>query len=154
MQEEWVYTAEINWKGNEVFEGQTAKGAPVVMDSSHDGQAGASPMEMILFALAGCTAMDVLSILKKMKVPIHRLTIAVSASRNKEFPKVFRKFHLLYRLWTDDAAHRPAFERAVRLSREKYCSVGLMLEKAAPITYELEVFVDGKTESVSHATAS
>jgi putative redox protein len=137
-----TYLAGVEWKEGNAFQGTTANGAFVVMDSARDAPKGASPMELVLLALAGCTAMDVVSILRKARVPIRRFSVSARAQRSPAFPRVFISFHLHYALWTPSVSHRTALERAVRLSREKYCSVGLMLEKTAPITYDLEVFTD------------
>ncbi|HUI29995.1 MAG TPA: OsmC family protein [Candidatus Acidoferrales bacterium] len=107
--------------------------------SLKDGGAGAAsgPMEMILMALAGCTAMDVVSILQKKRAGMTRLEINVAGERADDFPKVFKKIHITYiihgKVRKEDAEH------AVSLSQEKYCSVAGMLKKAVELTYNIQL---------------
>jgi len=100
--------------------------------------AGPSPMQTVLIALAGCTGMDVVSILRKMRAPLDGLTISVSAERAAEHPKVFTRIHLRYE-FSGRALLREQVEKAVSLSQEKYCSVAAMLRHSAEITYEVAI---------------
>ncbi len=101
---------------------------------------GARPKPFMLLALAGCTGMDVVSILKKMKVNIEGLNIKVEGDMEDEIPKAFLSMHVIY---TFKGKELPLdkLEKAVELSKEKYCGVSAVLKKAIPITYEI------KTES-------
>ncbi len=111
----------------------------VTVDAAGDagGQnRGPRPKPLVLAALAGCTGMDVASLLKKMHVEFDSLAIEVEAETAEEHPRVFRKIHLRY-IFTGGRLERDKMEKAVRLSQEQYCSVGAMLRKAAPITWEI-----------------
>ena len=112
----------------------------VTMDTSANGggsDAGASPMELVLMALAGCTAMDVESILRKKRAGMTKLEINVEGERATEPPKVFTKIHLDYIIHGD--VRRIDAEQAVSLSQEKYCSVSAMLKHAAEVTYDIQI---------------
>lgn len=112
----------------------------VVMDSQEESgghNAGPRPMELILIGLAGCTGMDVISILDKMKVKYNDFRIEIEAEKATEHPKVYTKIHLKYRIWGDVPEDK--LSTAIELSRTKYCSVGAMLSKAAEITDEYEI---------------
>ncbi len=100
-----------------------------------EGQArrGASPMELLMISLAGCTAMDVVSILRKKRQNMTGFEIRIHAERATDHPKVFTSFALEYVLRGIDIDPE-AVDRAIRLSTETYCSVHAMLEKAAHIT--------------------
>jgi putative redox protein len=116
-------------------------GTHLAMDTQPDDGgtgAGPTPMETVLMALAGCTGIDVGSILKKMRENLEGLTIDVSASRAREHPKVFTKVHVRYIAW-GRGLKREQVERATTLSREKYCPVTAMIAKTAEITHELVV---------------
>ena len=113
----------------------------MVMDGSKEFggfEAGIKPMEAVLVALGGCTGMDVVSILNKMKVNFDSFEIIIDAERAKEHPKVFTKIHLTYRFKGKNLP-RDKIEKAVRLSQERYCSVSAMLRKSAEIDWEIEI---------------
>ncbi|KLU58933.1 hypothetical protein CEB3_c49520 [Peptococcaceae bacterium CEB3] len=99
---------------------------------------GASPMEMVLMATAGCSGMDVVSILGKMRIKYTRFEVAVHGDRAAEHPRVFTDVELVYKFWGDGLA-QDKLERAVTLSLNKYCSVANMIDKAANLTYRIEV---------------
>lgn len=100
---------------------------------------GPSPMELVLAALTGCTGMDVISILSKMKVldEVENFRMEVSADRSQEHPKVYTKIHLKYIFKFKNQPFKEQVEKAVQLSQEKYCSVAGMLKKSAELTYEI-----------------
>jgi putative redox protein len=108
-------------------------------DSINNGGsgAGAGPMELVLMALAGCTAMDVDSILKKKRAGMTKLEIEVTGERASEPPKVFTKIHIDYLIHGE--VRRTDAEHAVSLSQEKYCSVSAMLKRTAEITYGIKI---------------
>ncbi len=106
-------------------------GHAVVMDAS-DPKTASSPLEFVLMGLCGCTGSDVISILRKKREPFTLIEVSAVAERASDFPKVFTKIALTYRIAGE--VNRKAVEDAVRLSKEKYCSVSAMLEKTAEIT--------------------
>lgn len=97
--------------------------------------AGTRPMELVLEALGGCTAMDVLSILKKKRMKYDKFILDIHAERADEHPKVFTKIHLIYKFWGNELSV-PSIERAIMLSETKYCSVNAMLRPTIEITSE------------------
>jgi putative redox protein len=97
---------------------------------------GPRPKALLLSGLAGCTGMDVASVLGKMKMPYDKLTIEVSADLTDDHPRVYDRIHLKY-IVTGENLDRSKIEKAVALSQEKYCGVSAMLAKAAAIDYEI-----------------
>ena len=93
-------------------------------------------MEAVLAALCGCTSVDVVSILQKKREPITGLTVSATAEQAPAPPRVFTQIRLVYRI--SGEVSKKAAEDAVALSKNKYCSVSLMLEKAAEIDYSIE----------------
>jgi len=112
----------------------------VVLDSveKFGGRDAASrPMEMVLIALGGCTAMDTESLINKMRTPVDEFHVEVTAERHNEHPKVFTKIHLTY-FFRGENLNKANIAKAVRLSQEKYCSVTAMLSHSVDITYEIK----------------
>lgn len=99
---------------------------------------GAAPMEMVLMAIGGCSGMDIVSILEKMRVAYTRFEIALQGERASEHPRVFTDIEVVYRFWGKDLPE-DKLRRAISLSMEKYCSVANMIDKAASLTYRLEM---------------
>lgn len=128
--------ASVEWKQGMIFEGRSQSGRTITFDSSAEHTAGLSPMEAVLTALCGCTSVDVVSILAKKREPLLGLTVSATAEQSSEPPRVFTRIHLTYRI-RGNISHKAA-EDAVSLSKNKYCSVSLMLEKTAHITYSIE----------------
>ena len=135
--------AQSEWKGSTIFEGIAENGNSVFFDADPSHSQGPSPMEAVLMALCGCTSVDVVSILKKKRQPLTGLRVSAVAEQAPTPPRVFTRIKLTYAV--SGKLSRKAVEDAVALSKEKYCSVSLMLEKAAQIDYEI-VFVDGEPE--------
>ncbi len=129
------------WKHDEVFEGITESGNTIVFDGDAEHAHGPSPVEAVLMALCSCTSVDVVSILKKKRQPLTGLRVTASATRAETAPRVFTRIMLTYAV--RGQLSRKAVEDAVALSKNKYCSVSKMLEKAAKIEYEI-VYVDGE----------
>ncbi|HTX40524.1 MAG TPA: OsmC family protein [Acidobacteriaceae bacterium] len=127
--------ASAEWKGGTLFDGTSQSGHTVRFDAGADHAAGPSMMEMVLTALCGCTSVDVVSILQKKREPIQGLIVTATAEQAPEAPRVFTKIHLTYRIRGKVAPK--AAEDAVALSKNKYCSVSKMLEKAASIDYSI-----------------
>ncbi len=88
-------------------------------------------------SLAGCTGMDVVSLLKKMRVTFEDLKISVDANLTDEHPKIYDAMHITYKFWGVKEADHTKVEKAVTLSKERYCGVSAMLEKASKLTFEI-----------------
>ncbi len=117
----------------------------IVMDGPYKfrgSQAGIRPMETFLISLAGCTGMDVISLMDKMKVPYRKLKIGVDYERAPEHPKVYTKIHMHYIIYGDisDEKDRANIEKAIELSQNRYCSVSAMVRNAGiELTYDWEI---------------
>jgi len=135
--------AHSDWKQGDLFEGSAENGNTVLFDADSAHAHGPSPMEAILMALCGCTSVDVVSILKKKRQPLTGLRVSARAKRAETPPQVFT--HILLTYSVRGKLSRKAVEDAVSLSKNKYCSVSKMLEKAAVIEYEI-VYPDGEPE--------
>ncbi len=112
---------------------------PLDADEKLGGSGAATkPIELILIGLAGCTSMDVLSILKKMKVKLDDYELAIESERADEHPRVFTKINLCYRFY-GDAVDETKVRKAIKLSEERYCGVMAMLRPTAKLetTYEI-----------------
>jgi putative redox protein len=135
--------AHSEWKHDDVFEGHAENGNTIVFDADAAHAHGPSPMEAVLMALCGCTSVDVVSILKKKRQEVTGLRVSATATQAETSPRVFTHIKLTYAV--SGKLSRKAVEDAVSLSKTKYCSVSLMLEKAATIEYEI-VYPDGVPE--------
>ena len=136
--------ATVNWQNNMVFIGRSASGFPVQMDadSSCGGtDSGIRPMEMIALGLAGCTAMDVISILRKKRQDVTQFEVRVDAPRSTDYPKVFTRAVITY-VVTGRSVDEDAVLRSIELAATKYCSAQIMLESAVPMDLLYEIFED------------
>jgi putative redox protein len=129
--------AKTIWIDKQRFNGTASSGHSIVVDG--DKAAGNSPMELVLIGLCGCTGYDVVSILQKKREPLTSLEVRAEAERAADPPSVYVQIKLIYRV--GGKVSSKAVEDAVRLSKEKYCSVSAMLAKTAKITAEIE-YVD------------
>ena len=123
------------------FVGQTESGHAVVMDGPPDSggkNMGPRPMEMLLLGLGGCSAFDVVHILRKSRLDVRDCVAEIDATRAETDPKVFTKIHVQF-IVTGKALDPKRVEQAVKLSAEKYCSASIMLGKVAEITHDFEV---------------
>ena len=127
--------ASLNWTDEDRFVGFASSRHSMVMDAGKEKTAN-SPMELVLLALCGCTASDVVGILRKKREPFTGLEVRAKGERADGYPAVYTSIHLTYLV--RGQVSRKAMEDAVRLSKEKYCSVSAMLEKTAKITYTIE----------------
>src|SRR5436309_3368934 len=127
--------ARATWVDQDRFVGQASSGHAIVVDAAQV-KSGNSPMELVLIGLCGCTATDVVSILRKKREPFTSLEVRAQAERAPNPPSVYSELKLIYRV--GGKVSRKAVEDAVRLSKEKYCSVSAMLEKTAKIAVEIE----------------
>src|SRR5882762_10010678 len=128
--------AKINWIDGERFVASASSGHAMVVDSDRGRNSAAGPMELVLIGLCGCTATDVVSILHKKREPFTALEVHAEADQAHEPPKVYTAIRLVYKVRGN--VSKKAMEDAVRLSKEKYCSVSAMLEKTAAITFTIE----------------
>ncbi len=133
--------AELVWNEGLRFIGITNSNHAVVLDSKKDVggfESAPSPMELLAISLMGCTAMDVISILKKMREEVVDFRIFFEGKRAEEHPKVFTEIKLIYQFKGKNLKYENV-EKAVKLSQEKYCSVSHMLKKAAKVEYEIKI---------------
>lgn len=130
-----MITASAIWTDNDRFVGQATSGHAIVVDAGKDKTAP-SPMELVLIGLCGCTASDVVGILRKKREKFTLLEVRAEAERAEGYPAVYTRIRLLYRV--GGVVSRKAIEDAIRLSKEKYCSVSAMLSKTAQISFEIE----------------
>lgn len=124
--------AKVTWLENYKLEGTTHSGKTVLMDSG-DNASAASPAELVLQALAGCTMMDMYLMITKARKTIKRFWVDVEAKEADDFPKVYTDIHLTYNL-EGDGLDKNIIERSIKLSEEKYCRVHAMLHKSVNIT--------------------
>ncbi|ABW18194.1 OsmC family protein [Alkaliphilus oremlandii] len=127
-------------KGNMAFE-MDLNGHTLITDAAPEiggENLGPRPKALLLSGLIGCTGIDVMMILNKMRVKPDDVIISAEADQTDTEPKVYKTIHLIYTFKGKDLPVEK-LQRAVRLSQEKYCGVSAMLEKAAPITYEIRV---------------
>ena len=123
------------WKSNMAFDGKV-DGHTIHIDAQPplgDGT-GPGPKKLLLISLAGCTGMDVVSLLKKMRVPFTGLEIGVDADLTEEHPKVYSEIRITYRVFGTDL-DKEKVQKAVGLSQERYCGVSAMLRENSPLTY-------------------
>jgi putative redox protein len=133
--------AHSDWKHDNVFAGIADNGNTIQFDADDAHKHGPSPLEAELMALCSCTSVDVVSILQKKRQQLTGLRVCAAAERAPEAPRVFTSIKLTYAVRGRELS-RKAVEDAVSLSKNKYCSVSKMLEKAATIEYEI-IFPDG-----------
>ena len=131
-----MITAKAIWSDNERYIGEASSRHALVMDTATEKTAN-SPMELVLIALCGCTASDVVGILRKKREPFTRLEVSAAGERASGYPAVYTEISLVYRITGN--VSRKAVEDAVKLSKEKYCSVSAMLEKTAKISFKIEL---------------
>jgi len=136
--------ATVKWLDGMMFVGESGSGHAMVMDGAPEAGGrnhGIRPMEMLLLGLGGCTAFDVVLILKRGREPVNGCEVEISAERADADPKVFTSIHLHYKL-SGKGLSPAKVERAIDLSAEKYCSASIMLGKTAEITHDFEIVED------------
>ncbi|MEM7210260.1 MAG: OsmC family protein [Pseudomonadota bacterium] len=137
--------ARVKWLDNMSFVGESGSGHSIVMDGAPEAggrDLGVRPMEMVLLGLGGCSAFDVVSILKKSRQSVTNCEVMLEAERVESVPKVFSKIHMIFRVQGDDLSDKHV-GRAVSLSADKYCSVSRMLEATVEVTHEYEILENG-----------
>lgn len=138
-------TAEVKWTGKMGFVGKGDSNHSIVMDTEPrvgGENTAVRPMELILLGLAGCTGMDVVSILRKMRIDFDRFRVQVQAERAEEHPKVYKKIRLNYTIKGVDIPE-DKFKRAIELSQDRYCSVTAMLRQTAELTHSYQIVEKG-----------
>ena len=129
---------DASWKGNMKFEAEL-DGHSVVVDATPEAggeDAGPRPKKLMLVALAGCTGMDVVSLLKKMRVDFEDINIIVEGDVTEEHPKHYEKMHVIYKIKGKNLDIEKV-KKAVDLSQEKYCGVSAVYKKAMEVSYEI-----------------
>ncbi len=130
----------VNWIENMSFETEM-DGHKIIIDGAPEvggNDKGPRPKQLMVLALAGCTGMDVVSILKKMKVEYEKMSIEIQSELTEEHPKHYIKMHVIYKFWGKDLP-LDKIEKAVNLSDEKYCGVSATYKKAMELTHEIQV---------------
>ena len=143
--------ARIKWIQDVMFLGESGSGHSVVMDGAPDAggrNLGFRPMEMLLLGLGGCSAFDVMLILKRGREAVTDCVVDIDAERATTDPKVFTKIVMHYTV-TGQGLDRKKVERAVQLSAEKYCSASAIMSKTAEITHTITL-----VDSISNATGA
>jgi putative redox protein len=124
------------------FLGTNQEGAKVQMGSL-EGEAAMRPMQLLLTSLAGCTAMDIVSILKKKRLELEKFRVYVRGKRAEEHPRVFTEIEVEYLFWGEGLDEK-SVQQAIQLSEEKYCSARAMLAAVAQITSTYQIFETSK----------
>lgn len=131
----------VRWIDDALFLGESGSGHSVVMDGPPEAggrNLAVRPMEMLLLGLGGCTAFDVVHILRKARVRVTSCRVDLTAERAPSPPQVFTRIHIHFVL-SGEGLSKDHVERAITLSAEKYCSASIMLGKTAGITHDFEI---------------
>ena len=135
----------VRWINGMMMVGESASGHAIVMDGPEElggKNLGVRPMELLLLGMGGCTTVDVVSTLKKMRENVQDCRVEISAKRADEHPKVFTAIHLHF-IVEGDNLNDKKITKAVSLSADKYCSASIMLAKTATVTHDFEVIQIG-----------
>ena len=131
----------VNWVDGMLMVGKSHSGHSITMDGPPEiggDNLGVRPMEMLLLGVAGCTMIDVVTTLKKMRQELTHCETKLSAERADEHPKVFTDIHIQFIVKGKDLDPKKV-EKAITLSAEKYCSASIMLGKTASISHDFEI---------------
>ncbi len=136
-----IKRAQVKWIENYKFAGTSNSGKSIIMDGSADmgGGSAVTPGELIFLALGGCTGIDVVSILNKMRVPFRDLKIEIEGEPVDTHPKTYRWIKIVYRIY--GVADKEKARQAVGLSQDKYCSVSAIVRQSTELTHEI-IFED------------
>jgi putative redox protein len=142
--------AQVTWVGPGLrLLGEASRGPAIAVDHVMPGEerneSGPRPMELLLIGLAGCTGMDVISIMKKKRQSFTGLQVKVTAERATEHPKVYTQIHLEFVVVGDEVDPK-ALERSIELSQTKYCSASMMLGETAEITTSYQILPVAEAE--------
>ena len=141
MENKWVKVV-ANWEGDMNFSAENDAGGHVTMGTI-DGFTGIGPMQLLLVGLAGCTGMDIVSILRKKRVILDQFKVEVKALRASTFPMIWTDIQVMYLFWSNDIKSKD-IEQAIQLSEDKYCSVSIMLGESVRITSSYQVYKPGE----------
>jgi putative redox protein len=133
---------EAEWQSESAFIGRNGAGGSVQM-GKREGKPGISPVEMVLMGLAGCTGIDIVDILRKMRQPFEAVKIKVSGKQAPEYPMIYTEIEVTYFIWAEGISQK-AVERAIQLSEDKYCSVSAMLRPSAYIHSSYRILHPGE----------
>ncbi|MEN3014586.1 MAG: OsmC family protein [bacterium] len=142
--------SELIWIEGLRFIGISESNHAIVLDTKKEVggfESAPSPMELLAISLMGCTAMDVISILKKMRQPVEGFKIYFEGERANEHPKIFTKIKLIYEFKGKELNYEN-IHKAVELSQQKYCSVSNMLKKSTQIEYEVRIVNSHESSSI------
>lgn len=134
----------LDWQGGLKFTGKSKFGFDITLDGSSKAggeEDGYQPLELMIFSLAGCTGMDVISIAKKMKQDVSNLQVNVESEQKEDHPRFITKAHIEY-IFAGKDLKKEMLERAIQLSEEKYCVVGTTLSGITKITHSLKIEED------------
>ena len=130
------------WKGDLAFIGRNPAGGSVQIGALN-GQPGIGPMELLLLGVAGCTGMDIVSILQKKRLTLQGFQVKVSGERAETYPMVYTEIHVTYLLWGENLPPK-AVEQAIQLSEEKYCSASAMMRSTAKMSSSYRILAPGE----------
>lgn len=133
-------TINTSWKGNMEFDALVGD-HHLIMDAAPEvggNNAGVRPKSLMLASLAGCTGMDVISILKKMRIEPKTFDIKIEAELTEEHPKHYTAMHLIYE-FSGDGLEEDKLRKAIELSQDRYCGVSAVYRKALELTYEIRI---------------
>jgi putative redox protein len=142
MAENWR-KIEVDWQGETAFIGHNSGGVSVQMGKL-EGRPGISPVELVLIGLAGCTGMDIVDILRKMRQPFDAVKVKVQGKQAPDYPMIYEKIEVTYYIWAEGIKPK-AVERAIQLSEQKYCSVSAMLCCSAEISSQYHILRPGES---------
>jgi putative redox protein len=131
------------WQGGMSFIGENEAGGQVQIGTTNE-KPGVGPMQLLLVGMAGCTGMDIVSILQKKKIDLVDFKVEIEAKRADTFPMIWTDISVLYLLWGNSIKIKDV-EQAIKLSEEKYCSVSIMLGKSARIKSSYRIMKPGET---------
>ena len=137
-----TYKATVRYAGDGYFIGTTPTGIPQIMDSKGDRHAAATPLEMLLVSVAGCTAFDVQSILEKKRQDVTGYDVEITGTRAETHPRKFTAFHINHIVHGRNISEK-AVADAIKLSDETYCSVAATVRPTAEITTGYEIVETG-----------
>ena len=137
-----TYKATVRYAGDGYFIGTTPTGIPQLMDSKGDRHAAATPLEMLLVSVAGCTAFDVQSILEKKRQDVTGYDVEITGTRAETHPRKFSAFHINHIVHGRNVSEK-AVADAIKLSDETYCSVAATVRPTAEITTGYEIVETG-----------
>lgn len=134
-------TSKTTWQGKMRFTGTAWSGREVAMDAAADfggEDSAARPTELVLIGLAGCTGMDVVSLLRKMRVEFDGLELNIRADKTEEHPSTFSRIDIEY-VVRGEGVDPAKLEKAIELSQDRYCSVSAMLRKHCPVNHTYRI---------------